>query len=232
MKLTYFLVALVLFSLVEVSYSQNVAGGLKIGVNLADLSGTVNEDTKVKPGMVLGGYLQVPLSNLTYYHPEIQFSSQGSIFEHYGPSTTLSYSSSRSRGSIYSSRAKSGETKVKLNYLNVLPLSLKIYFSESKDINLQIGPQFGFLLSAKEEGEENGDEIDEDLSDVMKVMDVSAVVGLGVDLPVGINFGARLNYGLTDISMLPKEYPGGFTRPKLTNVVFQFHLGYTFRNSN
>lgn len=225
----FFLFTVLIALLPFASFSQDVLIGLKSGVNISNLSGTVNENPKWKTGIILGGYLQVPLSNQTFYQPEIIYSEQGSKSTHYGSSTAVSSSSSRTRGSKYSTRPEVGETKTKMNYINILPLSLKVYFNESRDINMYVGPQVGFLLSAKEEGEVDGSTVDEELSDFIKPMDFSAVVGLGVDFPVGLNFGTRLNYGLTDISKLSKVYTSNITRPNLTNIVFQFHLGYTFK---
>jgi len=84
-------------------------------MNLADLSGTVNVDTKSKPGMVIGAYLQAPFTDRTFFHPEIQYSARGSQYER-----------PRRVDNTYITE----ETKVKLNYLNIVPLCVKVYFSE------------------------------------------------------------------------------------------------------
>ena len=212
MKYQYFLIVAIFLS-VNTSFGQQAKLGLKSGMNLADLSGTVNVDTKAKPGMVLGAYLQAPFTDRTFFHPEIQFSVQGSQYER-----------SRRVDNTYITE----ETKVKLNYLNVVPLCVKFYLTESKNVNLLAGTQVGFLLSAREVGVIRGDDVDEDISEDFKSMDFAVLAGLGMDLPFGLNFGARLNYGISDISSLSKDYTQGFTRPNLTNVVFQFHVGYTF----
>lgn len=95
-----------------------------------------------------------------------------------------------------------------LNYVNV-PVMLKYYVFGG--LNLQVGPQFGFL-------------VDDNLSDSVESgieaesFDLSGAAGLGYDLPLGLRADARYIFGLTDIV----DGEDG------KNGVFTISLGYSF----
>ena len=76
--------------------------------------------------------------------------------------------------------------KVDLDYVNV-PIVFKYYLV--KKLNLHIGPQFGFLVSDFDASE---------FEDSYESTDVSGVVGLGLDLPLGFRVDGRYNFGLTE----------------------------------
>ncbi|MBS9463719.1 PorT family protein [Flagellimonas sp. 389] len=71
-----------------------------------------------------------------------------------------------------------------ITYVNV-PLLLKYYVVEG--FNIMAGPQLGILVDA-----ENGTE-------VLKSTNFVLNVGLGYDLPMGLFFDARYNFGLSNI---------------------------------
>jgi hypothetical protein len=102
--------------------------------------------------------------------------------------------------------------KFDVNYVNI-PIVLKYYLVQG--LNVQAGPQFGFVLD---------DDIYDDSFGVHSVegnaekSDVSAVVGAGYDFPFGIRVDARYNFGFTDV--LKDE--------KSKNNVFSVALGYSF----
>lgn len=98
-----------------------------------------------------------------------------------------------------------------LKYLNV-PLMGKYYLT--KGFSLEAGPQVGFLLSAKALGN--------DVKDSVRPIDLGLNVGLGYKLDNGLNFGARYNFGLTNIN----DISG--VNDKNQNSVFQFSVGYFF----
>ena len=102
-----------------------------------------------------------------------------------------------------------------LTYVNV-PVVLKYYLF--KGLNLQAGPQFGF-------------NIDDDITVVVnnvqeKAMaesfDLSGVVGIGFDLPLGIRVDCRYNFGLTEVIKSDTDT----NSPK--NTVISLSLGYSF----
>jgi len=104
--------------------------------------------------------------------------------------------------------------KFDLNYINV-PVVLKYYLFQG--LNVQAGPQFGFILD---------DDIYEDAFGTNSIeanaekSDVSGIVGAGYDFPFGVRLDARYNFGLTDVS---KDVDG-----KNKNNVFSIALGYSF----
>jgi hypothetical protein len=94
-----------------------------------------------------------------------------------------------------------------LNYLNV-PIVLRYFIF--KKLNVQVGPQFGFV-------------VDDNLSDIFNgdvesnSFDMSGVVGLGYDLPLGFRVAGIYNFGFKDaVDNLGK------------NNVFNLSVGYSF----
>ncbi|WP_299247901.1 porin family protein [uncultured Lacinutrix sp.] len=104
-----------------------------------------------------------------------------------------------------------GDDIVALNYLT-LPLMGKYYVTKS--LSLEAGPQIGFLLSAKNE--------DIDVKDSFKFIDYGVNIGLGYKLENGLNFGARYNFGLSNIN----DVQG--SSDKFRNGVAQLTIGYSF----
>ncbi|WP_420316052.1 porin family protein [Ekhidna sp.] len=97
-----------------------------------------------------------------------------------------------------------------LSYVNI-PVMLKFYLPAG--LNLQAGPQFGMLTSAKD-----GD--GDDIKESFKNSDLSAALGAGWDAPFGLQFTARYVIGLSDIN---DEALGG----EFKNKTFQLSIGYT-----
>ena len=93
--------------------------------------------------------------------------------------------------------------KVDLDYVNV-PIVFKYYLV--KRLNLHVGPQFGFLVSDFDASE---------FEDSYESTDVSGVVGLGLDLPLGFRVDGRYNFGLTEFL------------PDVKNNVFSLSVGWT-----
>lgn len=114
---------------------------------------------------------------------------------------------------LYSQQgAKVDVAKFDLNYVNV-PVVLKVYLF--KGLNIQAGPQFGFIIKDEVYQIDNGGgpgKIDAEKSDV------SGVVGAGLDLPFGIRVDARYNFGFNDVL--------GSTDGK--NSVTSIAVGYSF----
>ena len=113
---------------------------------------------------------------------------------------------------MYSIQGFSVDDKVTtLNYLN-LPLMGKYYLT--KKLSIEAGPQVGFLLSAKGPSR--------NAKDNFKTLDFGVNFGLGYKLNNGLNFGARYNFGLSNIN----DVSG--SSDKLRNGVLQVTVGYSF----
>ena len=93
-------------------------------------------------------------------------------------------------------------------YLNI-PIIVKLYIAAG--VNLQTGPQFGFLSKAELQ---NGNKI----ADKLKSSDLSLAMGAGWDAPFGMNFTARYNLGLSNNS-------SGSKIESIKNQVFQVSVG-------
>jgi len=100
-----------------------------------------------------------------------------------------------------------GAKDVDLSYVEI-PILLKKSFA--KVLNFHVGPQFGFLTKADFGGVDG--------KDFVKGTDVSAVFGVGVDLPGGLTAGGRYVLGLGDID------DTGSVETK--NKTFQIYIGY------
>ena len=97
--------------------------------------------------------------------------------------------------------------EIDLTYVNI-PVVFKYFLI--KGLNIQAGPQFGFVVD---------DQIKDVFGNVLEAesFDLTGVVGLGYDLPMGIRVDGRYNFGLTDIA-------DGVDK----NAVFTLSAGYSF----
>lgn len=183
----------ILASAVVAAYSQaQVAIGLKGGPNFAKINTeeSAGENYENRTGFHLGAFTLIKLTKIGI-QPEILFSQQGS---------TLKYSGSP-------------DVEANFSYVNI-PVILKLYTVAG--INLQAGPQFGFLTSAKTKVDGIGEE---DIKDELKGSDLSLALGAGWDLPFGLTIDARYNLGLSKIN-------DDDAAPDAKNQVIQFSVGY------
>jgi Outer membrane protein beta-barrel domain len=168
-----------------------IRGGARVGANVSNLkykSGGSSDTDNGKIGPLLGLYLIAMINDNISVQPELYYSSMGAVD---------SYDT---------------DYKYKLGYI-ALPVLLRYNFNER--FNAVIGPQFGFLLSAKY-GNSSGDE---DYKDITKGLDLGGTIGLGADFGK-INAGLRYFLGLTDIN----DSSGSDTTVK--NSAFQIIVGY------
>ena len=175
------------------AFAQEFAVGIKGGPNFAniDTKSSVGANYENRTGFHLGAFALIRGEKIGF-QPEVLFSQQGS---------TVTYS---------------GQPDIKSNfsYVNV-PLVVKLYTIAG--INLQAGPQFGFLTSV--------DVNDEDLKDELKKTDFSLALGVGWDLPFGLTLDGRYNWGLSDINENVGQGSGAPVG-EIKNQVWQFSLGY------
>ena len=148
-----------------------VGGGVKVGVNLARLSGFNDATTTQRVGITAGGFLTVGLAPMIAFEPEVLFSMQGSRL-HFGTS-----------GSVVSS-----DVTAKLDYIQV-PLLLRVGTSGKHGVSLFVvgGPTVGIL--ARKQG----------VVDDLKSTDLGVVVGAGVSIS-RLLLEARYTTGLTDFN--------------------------------
>ena len=212
----------VLFLLPKGASAQlKVEIGAKAGLNLAGLG--LSSDGKLsgvnyngRTGFHLGAYGLIRKGKFGV-QPEIVFSQQGQSYN------TPNYSGLRSN----------------LDYINV-PIIFKYY--PTGGISLQVGPQFGFLMSAKGDlvtitPSPNGpslsvpnSNLNKDLKSYLNSTDFSIAFGAGLDLPLGLNLTFRYNYGVSNINKYPGTSGSGsfdsplFSVAKTQNQVIQISI--------
>ncbi|MDI6034619.1 porin family protein [Flavobacterium sp. LB2P84] len=183
------------FGFVNAQEKADMAFGVKGGLNIstitnADVDG-VNSKSLV--GFHVGFFGEFMISNTFAIQPEVLYSAQGTKFEFEGLDGDL-----------------------KLDYITI-PVMAKYYVADA--FSLEVGPQIGFLVSAKAK---SGGE-SEDVKDELKSTDVSLNFGLGYDITENFMIGARYNFGLTRLQdeLFPDE-------DESKNSVFQISIGYKF----
>lgn len=174
--------------------------GIKAGPNFAtiDTESSASANYKNRAGFHGGAFILVKAAKFGI-QPEIIFSQQGSKVE------------------IDSKNFESN-----FSYVNI-PVILKLYTVAG--INIQAGPQFGFITNAETPIQDQlnpGSYRVEDVKDKMKSSDFTVALGLGWDLPFGLTIDARYNMGLSKI------YDDAPTQQTADarNQVFQVSLGY------
>ncbi|MBL7857499.1 MAG: PorT family protein [Cyclobacteriaceae bacterium] len=184
LKKVVFVFALVAISsgaFAQAQFSLGLKGGLNFAnLDVSNLEGTYNNRT----GYHLGAFALFKFTKIGI-QPEIIFSEQGSKVK------------DPNLGSVESN----------FSYVNV-PIILKLYTVAG--INLQVGPQFGFLTSAEFD--------DNNIKDQLKNSDTSLALGAGWDLPFGLSIDARYNLGLKNVS--------DDSAYDIKNQVWQVSVGY------
>jgi len=140
--------------------------GIKAGVNVASVNVEDGEDWDARTGFHAGGLVHIHVDEHFAVQPELVFSAQG---------------------------GESGNTKLKLNYIN-LPVLLQ--YMTNSGFRLQTGPQLGFLISAESK---TGD-VEVDVDDNLKKVDFAWSFGGGYIFPSRFGIDARFNLGISNIN--------------------------------
>jgi len=184
------------------AYSQaQLAIGIKAGPNFAniDTKASAGENYKNRAGFHGGAFVLIKAAKIGI-QPEVIFSQQGSKVE-----------------------INSKDFESNFSYVNI-PIILKLYTVAG--INIQAGPQFGFITNAEQPIQDQlnpGSYKVEDVKDKMKKSDFTVALGLGWDLPFGLTIDARYNLGLSKIY---DKAPNPQQTEDAKNQVFQLSLGY------
>lgn len=195
-KITPFLLsALILAGSISTTFAQ-VSIGIKAGPNFSSINteASADENYKSRTGFHGGGFVLFKFSKIGI-QPEVLFSQQGSTV-----------------------RINQEDFKSNFSYINV-PIIVKLYTVAG--INLQVGPQFGFLTTARSNYDPTTGQTfssTEDVSEAYNKSDMTLALGVGWDLPFGLSVDGRYNWGLSDI----KSGAGATVK----NQVWQFSVGY------
>ncbi|HZW78114.1 MAG TPA: porin family protein [Flavobacteriaceae bacterium] len=197
------LLAAFAFMAFTATQAQEVRLGIKGGYNLANLTGDVG-DAKARSAFHIGGLVEVPVSEQFSVQPEILYSSQGAEY-------TGSFTG-----------ADNSKITAKLDYIQV-PVMAKFYAVDG--FALEVGPQVSFLTSATGKIETTVGDVtvnhEEDLENFKKV-DFGVGLGASYRIPMGVFFGARYNFGLTNLN------DDSDSSAKIRNGVLQISAGYSF----
>ncbi len=192
--------------------AQNISFGAKAGVNLANLTGDI-ENNDMLVGFHVGGVAEYMFDEKMGLQAEVLYSSQG---------TKLSYSETDSFGTYEE------EGKIKLSYINI-PVLFKYYVTNG--LSLEAGPQVGILVSSEaeysyketSEGVTVSESETVDLKNETNSLDFGFNFGLGYKMDSGLNFGARYNVGLANIVDSDDS-----DDEDLKNGVIQLSVGFMF----
>jgi hypothetical protein len=151
--------------------AQHVNFGVKGGLNLYNVNNDNDVEYDSKIGYHIGMLLHIHLTSNFAFQPELLYSSQGAKYN-----------------------TGNDDTNLKLGYANV-PLMILYMFDNG--FRFGVGPQVGFLTSAKVEM--NGNEVD--IKEEIKNIDFAIGVGIGYINPSsGWGVDARYNHGLSNIN--------------------------------
>jgi outer membrane protein with beta-barrel domain len=177
------------------AYAQEAAFGLKAGLNLTALKLDDPEASyDSRSGFHAGLFLRGKFNKVAI-QPEVL------LFTQAGTRTT-------SISTIEES----------FTYLSI-PMIVKFY--PALGFNIQVGPQFGFLLDGEKKVESFGVITKRDITESYKESDVSVSVGLGYDFDFGLNMDARYNIGVKDINNEASGEPA-------KSRIFLISLGWNF----
>jgi len=173
MKTTIPVLLIALFS--TVSASAQVAFGIKGGLNLTTLN---VEDPELsyesRTGYHAGIFLRGKFGNIGLQPELLLFTQNGDL-----------------ESSLF------GTAQESFTYLSI-PLMLKFY--PIGGLNIQAGPQFGFLLDGERKYDTFFGSGSEDITDYYKKSDISVSVGGGYDFNFGLSLDVRYNIGVKDIN--------------------------------
>ena len=190
--------------------------GIKGGVNLDKMnadgySSASDFNSKMKTAFHGGVFVNVPLSTNFRFQPEVVYSNQGG---------KNSINTTIPTGTVTT------HYKSELNYINV-PLMFQL--QSTPGVFVELGPQFGYLLSAKNKSTDNtsgSGNTEMDIKDQLEKWDIAAAGGIGYLSRIGLGVNARYNYGFTNI--LDKDFSGYTSGTELKNRVWQVGLFYQF----
>jgi len=183
----------------------NTEFGVKGGFNMSNFLSNDDEanDENVLYGFNAGVYATLPISDFVAIQPEILFTTKGAELE-------------------YSNAFASGNTKFRLNYIEV-PLLVRVNIT--KNFNVHAGGYASYLVSSKVTGD-GSVEFDQDVdTDDLNKFDAGIAAGVGVDFnPISI--GLRYNYGLTTVGKERTVAGTTFTAPDVKNSSLSLYLSY------
>jgi len=193
-KTTLLVVLLIAGASQLASAQAQFAVGIKGGLNFAnvDVSKSAGANYDNRTGYHAGAFALIKVGFIGI-QPELIFSKQGSKYTISATNYDANY-----------------------DYINI-PVMAKFYLPLG--LNLQAGPQFGFLSKAEVKQTAGSVKQTYDVKDASKSSDIAIGLGAGWDLPFGLTIDARYNLGISKIN----DTSGS---GDVKNRVFQVSVGY------
>lgn len=180
------------------SASAQVGFGIKGGLNLTTLNVKDPElSYDSRTGFHAGLFLRGRFANIGIQPEVLLFTQNGDL-----------------KSSLF------GTAQERFTYLSI-PLIFKFY--PIGGLNIQLGPQFGFLLDGERKYDSFLGSGSQDITEYYKESDVSVSVGGGYDFAFGLGLDVRYNIGVKDIN---NEANGDEARSR----IFLVSLGWNFLN--
>ncbi len=180
------------------SSAQKINYGIKAGLNMSMITGASDQIMSSSNGFHAGAFIEFKALGKIAIQPEVLFSAQGAKFE---------------------SKDLTSATTTKMNYV-IVPVMVKYY--PIAGLFVELGPQAGFLVTAKEDVEDKITSVNssENIKDKTKAFDMSANFGVGYDILDKVVVQVRYCMGLSNTSTVENV--------STKNGVFQMSLGYKF----
>ncbi|SHG53065.1 porin family protein [Flavobacterium johnsoniae] len=174
--------------------AQETRFGVKGGLNISTVGGDARNVSSLV-GFHVGGFAEIKIIEKLAIQPELLFSTQGA--------------KEKFAGDKYNTN---------LNYINV-PVLAKYYIT--KQFTVEAGPQIGFLVSAKSDGE--------DVKDFYRSVDAGFNIGAGYNFTENLSVGLRYYIGLSNvIDENYEDWDDYVDSYKVNNNVFSVSLAYKF----
>ena len=177
--------------------------GVKGGLNFPTLSGDsrqlIGDQTKFRTDFYVGGYANYKVTDQISFQPELLYSKQGAGIKNSGNSNT----------------------KIVTQNINI-PLMGR--YEIMAGLNVEFGPQLGFLVSAKEKYELGKEDRKFKATDSFKTFDFGLNFGAGYKVTDELEINARFTKGLSNIN---NYFPEGINdNYKITNTYFSIGVAY------
>ena len=175
---------------------SGVRFGVKAGASLTSITGEDSDGLANKFGFNGGVVANFSFNDMISVQPEVLYSMKGA-------------------------KEDGGNGKFNLNYIDV-PVLAKIS-TGATGLFFELGPQVGFLASAKVKDDNSS----YDAKELIKSVDFGYAAGIGFQAESGPMVGLRYNGGFTNIG---KDNINGIntTPGKAKNSAFQLYVGFMF----
>lgn len=179
-KIFAFALLMIMLSAVQ-TYSQKLSIGIHAGLNFAGASITPSQTTGTRTGIIIGGMVDIGISNEFSVAPGLQYISKGASSSEGGVTSTTS-----------------------VNYFEIPVLAMYKFRSNEFTPHVFAGPNFAFKLSASSESSGSGSSSSSDAGSSFSGFDMGLMFGTGSEYKVSSNMSVYLDLayslGLSNIS--------------------------------